>query len=101
MADPAWLAGMASAMPAMFTHGVGGYVDDRLADGPGWASFDVSRIMCPVIVLHGGADTIVPVAHAHHTAEIVPGARLRVVGDLGHFSIIGQVIESLAELPKR
>lgn len=49
-------------------------------------------------VLHGGSDSIVPVAQAHHTAQIVPGAKLRVFGPLGHFSIMSEVIPALLEL---
>jgi pimeloyl-ACP methyl ester carboxylesterase len=98
--DPAALAGFAAAFPVMFAHGPQGYADDRIADGPGWGSFDVAALRCPVIVLHGGSDTIVPVAHAHHTAEIVPGAKLRVIEELGHFSIVGAVIAALADLPR-
>jgi pimeloyl-ACP methyl ester carboxylesterase len=82
----------------MFAHGVAGYVDDRLADGPGWGSFDVSAIRSPVVVLHGGSDSIVPVALAQHTAAIVPGATLRVFGQLGHFSIIQEVIGAVRQL---
>jgi len=82
----------------MFAPGVGGYVDDRLADGPGWGSFDVGAVRCPVIVLHGKADSICPVAHAHHTAAIVPGARLELHDDLGHFSIIGKTVGALQSL---
>jgi pimeloyl-ACP methyl ester carboxylesterase len=96
--DPAWLEQMAAAFPAMFAQGVEGYVDDRLADGPGWGSFDVTAVTCPVTVLHGAADSIVPTAHAHHTAEIVPGAQLRIVDDLGHFSIINEVLGEVAKL---
>ena len=96
--DPEWLAGMLGAFPAMFAHGVQGYVDDRLADGPGWGSFDVAAIRCPVVVLHGGADTIVPVAQAHYTAKLVPGATLRIVDELGHFSIAQEVVGAVREL---
>jgi pimeloyl-ACP methyl ester carboxylesterase len=39
----------------MFTHGLQGYTDDRLADGAGWVTFDVRSIRCPVTVLHGEA----------------------------------------------
>lgn len=38
--------------------------------------------------------------HARHTAEIVPGAKLRVVPELGHFSILGKVIDELPALPR-
>jgi pimeloyl-ACP methyl ester carboxylesterase len=101
LSDPAWLAGMASAFPAMFAQGVVGYTDDRLADGPGWESFDVNAVRCPVDVIHGGADTIVPVAHAHHTASIIPDARLTVSDDLGHLSIISEVVPAIERLRHR
>jgi pimeloyl-ACP methyl ester carboxylesterase len=96
--NPEWRKGMVGSLPPMFAHGVAGYADDRLADGPGWGSFDVTAIHCPVVVLHGGSDSIVPVAHAHHTAQIVPGASLRVFGDLGHFSIAQEVIGVVREI---
>jgi pimeloyl-ACP methyl ester carboxylesterase len=98
LTDPAWLASFMGTMPAMFAHGVAGYTDDRLADGPGWGSFDVSTITCPVIVLHGDGDAIVPVAHAHHTAAIVPGAKLRVCPGLGHFSIFSELVPEVAAM---
>ena len=100
MADPEFMAGMLTAFPEMFANGVQAYVDDRLADGPGWGSFDVGRIRCPVTVLHGERDSVVPVAHARHTAEIVPGAKLRVVPELGHFSIMGKIVEEIAALAR-
>jgi pimeloyl-ACP methyl ester carboxylesterase len=93
--DPTYLVGLADAFPAMFTHGVEGYTDDRLADGPGWGTFDTAAIRCPVVVLHGELDSMVPVQHASHTASIVPGARLEIVPELGHFSIIGEVPRAL------
>jgi pimeloyl-ACP methyl ester carboxylesterase len=97
-ADPDFVAGMASAIPAMFAQGVVGYVDDRRADGPGWGSFDVRAITCPVIVVHGGSDTICAVVQAHHTAEIVPNAALRISPELGHFSILSQVQPAVLDL---
>jgi len=98
LGNPEWVAGFVSGLPVLFAHGVQGYVDDRLADGPGWGSFDVAAIRCPVTVLHGGRDTIVPLAHAHHTASLVPGAQLRVFGELGHFSIVQEVLGAVGEL---
>src|SRR4051812_34531258 len=55
-----WAAGL----PEMFRFGVDGYTDDRRADGPGWGSFAVEAIACPVVVLHGSTDRIVPPDHA-------------------------------------
>jgi len=97
LANPEWLAGFVGSLREMFAHGVAGYTDDRLADGPGWGSFDVAAIRCPVVVLHGGSDSIVPVAHAHHTAKAVPGAKLRIFPDLGHFSIAQEVLGTVRE----
>ena len=52
MADPAFMGGMLKAIPEMFANGVQAYVDDRLADGPGWGSFDVAQGALPG---HGAA----------------------------------------------
>ncbi len=79
--------GPAGATPVLWCHG-----------GPGWGSFDVGAVRCPVIVLHGTADSICPVAHAHHTAAVVPGARLELHDELGHFSIIGKTVGALQAL---
>lgn len=97
-ADPAFLGGMIQGLQPMFAWGVQGYADDRLADGPGWGGFDVKAITCPVIVLHGEADTICPVINAHTTADLVPGAELHLTTNDGHFSIVGHVPEVLAEM---
>lgn len=81
-----------------FQQGVGGFVDDRLADGVGWGSFDVEKIACPVTVMHGTTDGLVPVAAAQHTAAIVPGAKLRFFENVGHLSIQSKAVEVLCEL---
>jgi pimeloyl-ACP methyl ester carboxylesterase len=96
--DPEWMRGVMAEFPAMFAHGLEGYTDDRLADGPGWVSFDVTSIQCPVAVLHGGSDRMVDVIHARHTAELVPGAELAIFDDLGHLSIVTKVVPTLISL---
>jgi hypothetical protein len=48
-----------AAFSAMFAQGVEGYAGNRLADGRGWVSIDVSVIRCPVTVLRGGSDRII------------------------------------------
>ncbi len=95
---PAYVAAAAAAQAAMFAHGVQGYVDDRLADGPGWGSFDVGLVACPVVIVHGESDTVVPVVAARHTAALVPHAELRLHPHLGHFSVGEPAIQALAEL---
>jgi pimeloyl-ACP methyl ester carboxylesterase len=99
--DPDWLREAAAIFPEWFAQGLEGYTDDRLADGGGWLTFDVSGITCPVTVLHGEADKICHVVNAHHTAEVVPDARLVLYQDLGHFSIEGKLMAAIGELPSR
>lgn len=84
-----------------FAQGVCGYTDDRLADGDGWGTFDVNAITCPVTVLHGTSDTVIPVAHAYHTARIVPGATLQIFDRLGHFSIASEVLPAINQMLAR
>ncbi len=92
--DPA----QAVSLQAQFAHGVQGYVDDRLADGPGWVSFDATAITCPVVVLHGSDDTIVGPVNADHTTSLIPQATLRIEEGQGHMSVIPFVVQPLIEL---
>ena len=43
------------------------------------------------MILQGEGDTLLPMTHAQHTADVVPGARLRVLPEHGHFSILGEL----------
>jgi pimeloyl-ACP methyl ester carboxylesterase len=88
-------------VPVMFAQGVEGYADDRIADGPGWVSFDIGAVRCPVVILHGDSDVICTVVHPHHTAELVPHAELRIVEGLGHFSIEDEIVPTLEHLRHR
>jgi pimeloyl-ACP methyl ester carboxylesterase len=101
LADDTWMGHLREAGAAMFAWGLEGYADDRIADGPGWATFDVEAIRCPVIVLHGGADVITHPIHARHTAEIVPTAELRLVDGLGHLSVEPLIPAAVADLLAR
>lgn len=98
--DPEWMQHAMAGFPAMFSFGLEGYADDRIADGVGWVTFDVASIQCPVAVLHGERDQIVDVIHACHTAEIVPNAELVVFEDDGHFSIEREVIPTIRGLSR-
>ena len=70
------------------------------ADAGGWGSFDVSAVRCPVIVVHGESDTLVPVLAAHHTKKLVPQAELRLYPNLGHLSIGEATVAALGDLAK-
>ena len=86
-----------------FKQGVVGYADDRIADGPanGWSSFDIAGVICPVTVIHGEQDWVVPVAHAHHTASIVRNSQLKTYPQHGHLSIGSESINALNELREK
>ena len=97
-ADPEFVGQLLGGLPHMFAFGPQGYTDDRIADGVGWISFDVSKVQCPVTVLHGDSDTITHPAFAPHTAAIVPNATLRMYEGLGHFSITAKIVDTLTEM---
>jgi pimeloyl-ACP methyl ester carboxylesterase len=99
--SPSFVSWQTRYLTEVFTQGPEGYVDDRLADANGWSTFDVTRITCPVAVLHGTADTLVPVANAYHTASIVPGATLHIVDELGHLSIVTETVALVTDLLAR
>jgi pimeloyl-ACP methyl ester carboxylesterase len=61
-------------------------------------SFDPGTILAPVLVLHGEADTLTPVAHGRHTAELIPGARLLTWPDEGHISPLAKIPDLAADL---
>jgi pimeloyl-ACP methyl ester carboxylesterase len=42
------------------------------------------RLEVPTLVIHGAADPLILPSGGRHTAEVVPGASLLVLGDMGH-----------------
>lgn len=100
LADPEFAANFDNS--EAFKQGVVGYADDRLADAPwnGWSSFDINDVKCPVLVIHGEADGIVPPAHSKHTVEIVPNGTLRLLPEHGHLSVIREVVPALVEFAR-
>ncbi len=95
LTDPTILMSMLEDLKHAFAFGVQGYTDDRIADGVGWESFDIAAMTCPVTILHGEADSIVDVAWARHTQDLIPHSTLRIVPELGHLSIGAEVIATL------
>jgi pimeloyl-ACP methyl ester carboxylesterase len=90
--------GFESGLQAMFANGVQGYVDDRLADGPGWVSFDVRSVSCPVTILHGAEDIVVDPVNARHTHELIGHSTLVIEPGHGHMSVIATCVGPLLEL---
>jgi pimeloyl-ACP methyl ester carboxylesterase len=95
--DAALATALMTTMGEAFREGVGGYAQDITVQGRPW-SFDAGAVVAPVWVLHGEADTLVPVAHARHTAQIIPQARLVTRRDQGHLSILSEIPHLAADL---
>ena len=78
-----------------------GWFDDDKAIWGEWG-FDLGAIDVPVAIWQGGADTVVPAAHGEWLASRVPGARLHLLPDEGHFSYLppgfGAILDELIEL---
>jgi pimeloyl-ACP methyl ester carboxylesterase len=89
-----WFGPVVAAATA---NGHGGLVDDDLAHLAPWG-FDPAAIAVPVLLLHGEADRVVPVAHARRLAAVVPGARLRTVPGAGHLSVLSEAPAAVAEV---
>jgi pimeloyl-ACP methyl ester carboxylesterase len=61
----------------------------------------VANVKCPVLVIHGEQDWIVPIAHARHTASLVQGAQLRTYAEHGHLSVGAEAVAGLVDLKAR
>ncbi|MBB2901608.1 pimeloyl-ACP methyl ester carboxylesterase [Kineococcus radiotolerans] len=84
-----------TVVQAATTNGDGGLVDDDLAHVRPWG-FDPAGTTVPVHLLHGEADRVVPVGHAHRLAALVPGSTLRVVPGASHLSVLTEAPDALA-----
>lgn len=64
-----------------------GFDDDESAHAADWG-FDPSRTTVPVRIVHGEADLMVPVGHAHRLARLLPAAEVVTVPGAGHLSVL-------------
>ena len=83
LARPEIIASLRRSVPEMAAHGVGGWVDDTLADIAPWG-FDPRAITIPVLVTYGLADALVPPAHGAWLAANIPTAVTLVSQHGGH-----------------
>jgi pimeloyl-ACP methyl ester carboxylesterase len=95
--DEALATTFMTTMREAFRQGVRGYAQDATVQGRAW-TFNAGAIAAPVRILHGEADTLVPVAHARHTAEMIPGATLLTRPAHGHISIFTEIPRLSADL---
>jgi pimeloyl-ACP methyl ester carboxylesterase len=55
-------------------------------------------ISCPTVVIHGRDDRSWPVKHAYETALGIPGARLVLLDNAGHFPTMDSPAETTAAM---
>lgn len=94
--DGAW-AWFGPVVRDAVSHGVAGQVDDLLTQAAPWG-FEPGDVAVPVLVVHGTADRVVPVAHGRWLAEHLPDAALRAVPGAGHLSVLTEAPGALAWL---
>ncbi|WP_405013833.1 alpha/beta fold hydrolase [Kitasatospora sp. NBC_01539] len=75
-------------------------IDDDLAYTAPWG-FDPADVRCPVLLLHGERDRVVPAAHSRWLARRLPTAELRTTPGDGHISVLGSAEDALAWLRDR
>ena len=97
LADRALVDAFVRSLAEAFRPGVGGYAQDVLVQGRPW-TFEPGAVVAPTRVLHGEADTFVPVAHGRHTAAAIPGARLRTWPEHGHISVLAELPQLFADV---
>ncbi|WP_407570137.1 alpha/beta fold hydrolase [Deinococcus altitudinis] len=80
----AWLNSVVGPAQAA---GPGGLIADDLAYVSPWG-FEPSRITCPVLLLHGEQDRVVPSSHSRWLAGQIPSVELWLRPDDGHLSVL-------------
>ena len=75
--------------------GLEGLVEDDLAFVAPWG-FDPADVRRPVLLVHGGADPVVPSAHSRWLAERCPSTRLQILPGEGHVSVLESAAAALA-----
>lgn len=90
LADERIEPAITSAVREAFHQGVAGYAQDVYLEGRGWP-FDPRRISVPIDVVHGERDTLVPMGHSRHTAEMIPGSTFRTLAGHGHLTILSDL----------
>jgi pimeloyl-ACP methyl ester carboxylesterase len=89
-ADAGLVPFLTAARAEAFRQGVAGYAQDVIVQGRPWP-FDPGTIVAPVKVVHGQLDTLLPLTHSRHTAELIRAAELHVLPAHGHFTILGEL----------
>ena len=68
--------------------------------GSGRRADQVRTIRVPTLVIHGTDDTLITPSGGERTAELIPGARLLMIEDMGHDlpqPLWGTFVDAVAE----
>ena len=60
--------------------------------------FSPRDVQVPILLWHGAEDYIVPVAHAEHLAELMPGATIEIKPNAAHLANLALGAEVLASI---
>ena len=52
----------------------------------------------PTLIVHGASDGLLPLRYATELSELIPGSKLRVIEDAGHYPMIEQANEFVAHV---
>jgi pimeloyl-ACP methyl ester carboxylesterase len=85
--DGNWVSLGADVGAAIAAGGADGVVDDDLAYVTPWG-FEVANITVPVLIVHGGADRVIPPAHGDWLLRHCQNAELWLRPHDGHISIL-------------
>lgn len=85
-----------SVVEAAVAAGDGPLIDDDLAYVAPWG-FEPGLIGVPVLLVHGGADLVVPAAHSAWLGRRIPGAEVLIVPGEGHVSVLPVAAERAVE----
>jgi pimeloyl-ACP methyl ester carboxylesterase len=97
LADPEVGPALLASMQEAFRQGTGGFAQDLTIENQPW-TFDPTSITVPVRVLHGEDDSLLPLGHSRHTAEVIAGAVLDLLPEHGHVSILRELPRVVDEL---
>ncbi|MGA1842215.1 MAG: alpha/beta fold hydrolase [bacterium] len=97
LSDKKMANAMFASITEAFRQGIGGYAQDIFVQGKAWP-FVPGAITTPTMLVHGKLDTIVPVAHSCHTAELIPESSLQILPGHGHISISLELPNLCAEM---
>jgi pimeloyl-ACP methyl ester carboxylesterase len=94
-----WASLNADVQRAM-SAGTAGLISDDLALVQPWNA-DLSAVTCPVLLVHGRDDRVVPASHSRRLLELLPNAELWLRPRDGHISILDASVRAIDWLRER